>query len=138
MSDLNNLSMTGRLVRDPELRHTAKGLAVASFTVACNGFKDDDVCFLRCSAFGKRGESLAQHMTKGRSIGVTGRLTLNRWQDKEGNKREQHELQVNDWNFVGPPDKQGSDRPPKQSGDDNYDWGMTTDGTPDDGAGAPF
>lgn len=122
MSDLNSLSMTGRLVRDPELRHTTKGLAVASFTIACNGFREGDTCFLRCSAFGKRGESLTKHMSRGRCIGVTGRLTLNRWEDKEGNKRERHELQVNDWSFVGPPDKQGSDSAPTSSGD-AYDWG---------------
>lgn len=102
MSDINNLTMTGRLTRDPETRFTQSGLAVCKFQLACNGYKKEDVCFVRCTVFGKKAEALHKHFKKGDPIGITGRLKLDQWEDKNtGHKREAHGIDVNDWAFIG-------------------------------------
>jgi single-strand DNA-binding protein len=101
VSDINNLTMTGRLTRDPELRFTQSGLAICTFQLACNGYKKDDTCFTRCTAFGKKAESLQKHFFKGSRIGITGRLKLDQWEDKKtGQKREAHAIEVTDWAFI--------------------------------------
>lgn len=136
MADLNNITMTGRLTRDPETRHTQSGLAVCKFQLASNGFKDGDTCFVRCTAFGKRAESLHKHFSKGDRIGITGRLKLDQWEDKNtGQKREAHGIDVNDWAFVDSA-KSGGGKPKSQpEAEGGYDWGSpgdapSTDATP--------
>lgn len=95
---LNHVVVMGRLTRDPELRRTGSGVAVASFTVACDrdfaakdgGEKETD--FLDCVAWRQTGEFVAKHFSKGRMIAVSGRLQVRSWTDKEGNKRRSAEI----------------------------------------------
>ena len=95
---LNHIVIMGRLVRDPELRRTGSGVAVASFTVAVdrdfgkneNGEKETD--FIDCVAWRQTGEFVSKYFTKGRMIVVSGRLQIRSWTDKEGNKRRTAEV----------------------------------------------
>ena len=95
---LNHITIMGRLVRDPELRRTGSGIAVASFTVALErdiggrdgGEKETD--FIDCVAWRQTGEFVSKYFTKGRMIVVSGRLQIRSWTDKDGNKRRTAEV----------------------------------------------
>ena len=95
---LNHITIMGRLTRDPELRRTGTGIAVASFTVAVDrdfggrdgGEKETD--FIDCVAWRQTGEFVSKYFTKGRMIVVSGRLQIRSWTDKEGNKRRTAEV----------------------------------------------
>ena len=95
---LNQIVIMGRLTRDPELRRTGSGIAVASFTVAVDrdfggrdgGEKETD--FIDCVAWRQTGEFVSKYFTKGRMIVVSGRLQIRSWTDKDGNKRRTAEV----------------------------------------------
>ena len=94
---LNHITIMGRLVRDPELRRTGSGVAVASFTLAVDrdftgkdGAKETD--FIDCVAWRQTGEFVSKYFTKGRMACVSGSLQLREWTDKDGNKRKQAEV----------------------------------------------
>ena len=95
---LNHITIMGRLTRDPELRRTGSGTAVASFTVAVDrdfggrdgGEKETD--FIDCVAWRQTGEFVSKYFTKGRMIVVSGRLQIRSWTDKDGNKRRTAEV----------------------------------------------
>ena len=95
---LNHIVIMGRLTRDPELRRTGTGVAVASFTVAVdrdfgkneNGEKETD--FIDCVAWRQTGEFVSKYFTKGRMAVVSGRLQIRSWTDKDGNKRRTAEV----------------------------------------------
>ena len=95
---LNHIVIMGRLTRDPELRRTATGTAVASFTLAVdrdfgkneNGEKETD--FIDCVAWRQTGEFVGKYFAKGRMAVVSGRLQSRSWTDKEGNKRRTAEV----------------------------------------------
>ena len=94
---LNSVIIMGRLTRDPEMRHTQNGTAVASLTLACdrdfnpkNGEKETD--FIDVVVWGKTAELADNYFTKGRMVIVEGRLQVRGWQDKDGNKRKSTEV----------------------------------------------
>ncbi len=94
---LNRIVIMGRLTKDPDLRRTQSGTAVASFTLAVDrdftnqdGSRDTD--FIDCVAWKGTGEFVSRYFTKGRMAVVTGRLQLRDWTDKEGNKRRSAEV----------------------------------------------
>ena len=95
---LNHIIIMGRLTRDPELRRTGSGVAVASFTVAVDrdfggrdgGEKETD--FIDCVAWRQTGEFVSKYFTKGRMAVVSGRLQIRSWTDKDGNKRRTAEV----------------------------------------------
>ena len=95
---LNHITIMGRLTRDPELRRTGSGIAVASFTVAVDrdfsgrdgGERETD--FIDCVAWRQTGEFVSKYFTKGSMIVVSGRLQIRNWTDKEGNKRRSAEV----------------------------------------------
>ena len=97
---LNHIVLMGRLTRDPELRRTGSGIAVASFSVAVDrdfGTKDGGerkTDFIDCVAWRQTGEFISKYFTKGRMIVVEGRLEMRDWTDKEGNKRRSAEVIV--------------------------------------------
>ncbi len=100
MADLNVISVTGRLTRDPELRATASGKSVCSFRIAVNGFKDGDTTFLDVSAWGKTGEASAQYLSKGSKVAVAGRLQIREWETQDGEPRTAVEIVANDVSFI--------------------------------------
>lgn len=98
MLNLNAVSLFGRLTRQPEVRFTTNGTAVASFGVAANRqFKQgedlkEEVCFVDIVVFGKQAEACGQHLEKGQAVIVTGRLQQRRWEDGNGDKHSKHEV----------------------------------------------
>ena len=94
---LNHITIMGRFTRDPELRRTGSGVAVASFTLAVDrdfspkeGEKETD--FIDCVAWRQTGEFVSKYFSKGRMAVVSGRLQIRGWTDKEGNKRRTAEI----------------------------------------------
>lgn len=95
---LNHIVIMGRLTRDPELRHTQTGTAVASFTLAVDrDFKDKQTGeratdFIDVVAWRQTAELVSRYFSKGRMAVVEGRLQIRDWTDKEGNKRRSAEV----------------------------------------------
>ena len=95
---LNHITIMGRLTRDPELRRTGSGVAVASFSVAVDrdfGGRDGgerETDFIDCVAWRQTGEFVSKYFTKGSMIVVSGRLQIRNWNDKDGNKRRSAEV----------------------------------------------
>ena len=95
---LNHIVVMGRLTRDPELRRTGSGIAVASFSLAVDrdfapkdgGNRETD--FIDCVAWRQTGEFVSKYFTKGSMIVVSGRLQIRNWNDKDGNKRRSAEV----------------------------------------------
>ena len=115
---LNHITIMGRLTRDPELRRTGSGVAVASFTVAVDrdfadkqsGEKETD--FIECVAWRQTGEFVSKYFTKGRMAVVSGRLQIRSWTDKDGNKRRAAEIVADNVYF--------GDSKKESSGGDSY------------------
>jgi len=89
MASFNKVILAGNLTRDPELRYTPKGTAVARIGLAVNrswtgedGQKKEEVNFIDVEAWGRQGEVIAQYMKKGRPLLIEGRLKLDSWEDK--------------------------------------------------------
>ena len=94
MASFNKVILAGNLTRDPELRYTPKGTAVARIGLACNrkwksetGELKEEVTFVDVDAFGKQAETIGQYFKKGRPILVEGRLRLDQWEDKQTNQK---------------------------------------------------
>ena len=110
---LNHITIMGRLTRDPELRRTGSGTAVASFTLAVErdfapkdgGEKETD--FIECTAWKHTAEFVSKHFSKGRMAVVSGRLQMRKWTDKDGNKRVSAEV-VADNVYFGDSKKEAS------------------------------
>ena len=120
---LNHITIMGRLTRDPELRRTGSGTAVASFTVAVDRDRapegqERETDFIDCVAWRGTGEFVSKYFTKGRMIVVSGRLQIRGWTDKEGNKRRTAEVVADNCYF-------GDSK--KESGEGNYGENYHTD-----------
>ena len=118
---LNHIVLMGRLTRDPELRRTGSGVAVASFTLAVDrdfgnresGEKETD--FIDIVAWRSTAEFVSKYFAKGRMAVVTGRLQIRNWQDKEGNKRRSAEV-VADNVYFGDSKRDNASNPSFDSG----------------------
>ena len=94
---LNTITIMGRLTRDPELRRTQNGVAVASFALACERDfaaqgADKETDFIDIVAWRYTAEFVEKYFSKGQMAIVTGRLQIRNWEDKEGNKRRSAEI----------------------------------------------
>lgn len=103
---LNMIALVGRLTRDPELRRTGSGVAVANFTIAVDRDysgpnKEKETDFIDCVAWRNTGEFISKYFTKGKQICVRGRLEIRSWTDKDGNKRRTAEVNVENAYFCG-------------------------------------
>jgi single-strand DNA-binding protein len=94
MANFNKVILIGNLTRDPELRYTPKGTAIAKIGLAINrtwktetGEAKEEVTFVDIDAFGRQAETLGQYMKKGRPIMIEGRLKLDTWDDKQTNQK---------------------------------------------------
>lgn len=131
---LNHITIMGRLTRDPELRRTGSGIAVASFTVAVDrdfsdkqsGEKETD--FIECVAWRQTGEFVSKYFTKGRMAVVSGRLQIRSWTDKDGNKRRTAEVVADNVYF--------GDSKKESSGGESYsgNYGQRSGGYPAPGS----
>ena len=95
---LNHICIMGRMTKDPELRRTGSGVAVTSFTIACDrdynpkDGAEKETDFIDCNAWRGTGEFVSKYFTKGSMAIVSGRLQIRNWTDKDGNKRRNAEV----------------------------------------------
>ena len=109
MPSLNKVLLMGNLTRDPELRVTPKGTPICQFSLAINrsfklesGETREEVFYADVEAWGKQGETIAKHVTKGRPLYVEGRLRLDTWEDKNTKeKRSRMKIVLEQFQFLG-------------------------------------
>lgn len=121
MAYLNKVLLIGNLTRDPELRYTPSGTAVADFGLAMSrnwkdqkGEKREETCFVDVTAWARQAEVIAQHCRKGRPLFVEGRLQLDQWEGQDGQKRSRLRVTLEGFQFLGPPP--GAPRPSAPEG----------------------
>ena len=105
--DINRVTIVGRLTRDPELRQLPSGTSVLQLGVAVNGRQKDDAGnwidkpnFFDVKVFGNQAETLNTHLSKGRRIGVDGRLDWSSWEAQDGSKRSKVEIVAQSVQFL--------------------------------------
>ena len=111
MANFNKVFLMGNLTRDPEVRYTPKGTAIATIGLAVNrvwttesGEKKEEVTFVDVDVWGRQAETIGQYMSKGRPIFIEGRLKLDQWDDKEsGQKRSKMKVVCESFQFLGAP-----------------------------------
>lgn len=115
MASLNKVFLMGNLTKDPELRYTPQGTAVANLRLAVNRrFKDknqelkDEVCFITAVVWDKQAESCNQYLHKGSPLFVEGRLQSRSWEDASGAKRNTIEVRAERVQFMGSPPSAGA------------------------------
>ncbi|HTJ00400.1 MAG TPA: single-stranded DNA-binding protein [Dongiaceae bacterium] len=125
MASFNKVILVGNLTRDPELRYTPKGTAIAKIGMAVNrvwtneaGEKKEEVTFVDVDIFGRTAENVGQYMRKGSPILIEGRLRLDQWDDKQtGQKRSKLGVVAETVQFLGSPrggDNEGGAPAPRQ------------------------
>lgn len=121
---MNSVSLVGRLARDPEVRYTPSQMAVARFTVAVdrpfsrdNGGDQQTADFISCVAFGKTAEFIERFFTKGRPIGLTGRIQTGSYTNKDGVKVYTTDVVADRVEFVGNKEGNGGSAAPRSGGD---------------------
>ena len=126
MANLNKVFLIGNLTRDPELRYTPSGTAVVEIGMAVNrkwkgqnGELREEVCFVDVSAFGRQAEIISEYCHKGKPLFVEGRLKLDSWEGKDGQKRSKMRVVVENFQLLGVPGPAraaGESGPPAQRG----------------------
>jgi single-strand DNA-binding protein len=109
MPNLNKVMLMGNLTRDPEIKYTPKGTAIANFGIAVNrtytpegGEKREEVTFIDLEAWGRTAEVIGEYFKKGRPIFIEGRLKLDQWDDKQsGKKMSKLRVVVDSFEFLG-------------------------------------
>ena len=109
MAGVNKVLLIGRLGRDPEVRYTPDGTAIANFSIATSeewkdkktGEKQERTEWHRIVAFRRLGEICGEYLSKGRQVYVEGRLQTRDWQDKDGNKRYTTEIVASQMQMLG-------------------------------------
>ncbi len=116
MPSLNKVFLMGNLTRDPELRYTPNGTAVAEFGLAVNrrwtgsdGEQRDETTFVDVNVWARRAEVITEYLRKGDPIFIEGRLRLDQWEGRDGQKRSRLRVVADNFQFIGP--KRGADRP---------------------------
>jgi len=115
MAGFNQVILIGNLTRDPELRYTPKGMAIAKFGLAVSrnwksetGEAREEVTFVDIDAFGRQAETIGQYLKKGRPVFIQGRLRLDQWDDKQtGQKRSKLGVVLESFQFLGGPRPEG-------------------------------
>ena len=109
MANINRVVLVGNLTRDPELRHTPSGMAVCSLRLAVNTRRKDGATgewtekpnYFDITVWGNQGENCAQYLSKGRPVGIDGRLEWREWEANDGSKRQSVEIIADSVQFLG-------------------------------------
>lgn len=108
MANINRVVLVGNLTRDPELRHTPSGTPVCKLRIAVNtrqkdssGQWSDKPNYFDVTVWGNQGESCAQYLSKGRAVGIDGRLDWREWEAQDGTKRQAVEIIADTVQFLG-------------------------------------
>ena len=141
MASFNKVILMGNLTRDPELRYTPSGMAIAAFGIATNrrwkdqdGNQKDEVTYIDITAFGKQAEVIGQYFQKGKGIHIEGRLKFDQWDDKTtGQKRRKLGVVLDRFEFIGGGQGDGGSPAPQQSAPPPPS--QPADGPPVDGPG---
>jgi single-strand DNA-binding protein len=145
MASVNKVILIGNLGRDPELRYTQSGQAVANFSLATNerfggrdgGEQQERTEWHRIVTWGKTAETCAQYLAKGRNVYIEGRLQTRDWEDRDGNKRQTTEVVAQRVQFLGSPPRgeaggpsggPGGDQPAPDAGADSAGSGPSGSG----------
>ena len=111
MGNLNKCMIIGRLGQDPEMRYTPNGSPITEFGVAvgrsytsASGEKVEETEWFNVVAFGRRAETMAQYLTKGREVYIDGRIQTRNWEGEGGKKHYRTELVADSFEFLGPRD----------------------------------
>lgn len=123
MPSFNSVVLVGHMARDPELRYTPQGKAVADFAIAVNrkytrqnGEKVEDVAFVDITVWDRMGETCAEYLKKGRAVLVSGHLVQDRWQDQQtGQKRSKLKVVAERVQFLGGGSKDGETPVPESA-----------------------
>jgi len=113
MPNYNKVFLMGNLTRDVQLKQTPNnntsvaelGIAVNRNWTSGNGEKKEETTFVDCEAWGRQAETMAKYLSKGRPVFIEGRLKLDQWEDKDGNKRSKMRVVVENFQFI---DSRGS------------------------------
>jgi len=132
MAGINKVILIGRLGRDPEVRYTPDGTAVATFSIATSdewsdkssGEKKERTEWHRIVAWRKLAEICGEYLSKGRQVYIEGKLQTREWQDKDGNKRTTTEVVASDMQMLGP-------RGEGKAAGDSSGYSPPAPGTPD-------
>ena len=106
MTDINRVTLIGRLTRDCEMRYSGGGLAVCRFSIAVNYSRKsgeqwtEEVNYFDMVLFGRQGEAVSKYLLKGKQVGIEGKLQQNRW-EQEGKNRSKVEVVVNNVQLLG-------------------------------------
>lgn len=122
MANLNKVLLIGNLTRDPEVRYTPKGTAVADIGLAINRVwnneqnqRQEETTFVDITLWGRQAELAQQYLTKGRGVFIEGRLQMDTWEDKQsGQKRSKLKVVAENLQFL--PDGKGGSGPPPMGG----------------------
>jgi single-strand DNA-binding protein len=137
-ANINRVVLVGNLTRDPELRHTPSGTAVCSLRIAVNTRRKDAATgewgekpnYFDITVWGNQGENCAQYLSKGRPVGVDGRLEWREWEAQDGTKRQAVEIVADSVQFLGGRGEPGGDEPQfvqAGAGADKSDFGSAPD-----------
>ena len=121
---MNSLTIAGQLGRDAEVRFLPNGDPVANFSVADSQGKDKDAIWWNCQLFGKRAESLAQYLTKGQSVTITGSVSQRKYTDKNGVEKVSTDVRVNDVALQGGRKEGAAPQAPQASKPSNQSKGF--------------
>lgn len=123
MASVNKVMLIGNLGRDPEIRYTPSGAAVANFTMATterwndpSGEKKERTEWHRIVVWGKQAEIAAEYLRKGRQVYIEGSLQTREWTDRDGNKRYTTEVRAQRLQLLGRPEDRDRDRAPVGAG----------------------
>jgi single-strand DNA-binding protein len=144
MASLNKVFLIGNLTRDPQLRYTPSGTAVADLGIAVNrnwtgqdGQKHEEVTFVDVTLWARQAELAGEYLSKGRPVFIEGRLQLDQWQDKEGQKRQRLRVVGERMQFLGAPSGRGGDAAADRSPPPE-DFGEPAPTSPPTGDEIPF
>ncbi len=138
MANLNKVMLIGNLTRDPELRYTPKGTAVAEIGMAINrvrtndqGQRQEDTTFIDVTLWGRQAELAQQYLTKGRPVYIEGRIQMDTWEDKNtGQKRTKLKVVGENMQFIGGGGGGGGDRSGASGGEAQQAAAHPQGGTP--------
>ena len=113
MGYYNKVILVGNLTRDPQLSYLPSQTPVVEFGLAINrrwrgsnGEQREETCFVDCRCYGRQAEVFNQYMSKGQNVLVEGRLQFDTWEGQDGSKRSKHRVFVQNFQFLGSPQRQ--------------------------------
>lgn len=114
---INNATLTGRLVREPETRYSQNETQITTYTIAVNRSYEDNADFIKITCFGKSAEFAEKYFSKGMLVGVTGRISTNSWQDEDDVWHNDFSIVADSQHFLEP---KKEDEPKNSKNSKNY------------------